>query len=252
MTFRNELIETWRRGEAAVGVWCSIPSSFSAEGAARLGYDYACVDMQHGVIGYSDMVPMLQAISSSRTVPIVRVAWPEPWLMMKALDAGALGVVVPLIESREQAARAVAACRYPPVGTRSFGPTRAAIAHETADPDDLASVACILMIETESALENLDEIATTPGVDALYIGPSDLAMAMGLPPRPTEPIQEHEDEIERIRKVCERHGVTAGIHCASGAQARARLDQGFKMVTVASDLVMMTSSLNAALSEARP
>lgn len=251
MTFQNPLIESWQRGEATAGVWCSIASSFSAETAASIGYDYACVDLQHGAIGYSDMVPMLQAISSQGVVPLVRVSWPEPWLVMQALDAGALGVVVPLVESAEQAALAVSAFSYPPSGTRSFGPTRASVSHGTDDPADLSRVACILMIETAQALANLDEIAATPGIDALYVGPSDLAMALGLPPRPTKFLPDHEREIERIRETCERHGVIAGIHCSSGAIARHRLEQGFMMVTVGSDIGFLTASLRSALAEAR-
>ncbi|MGH8952704.1 MAG: HpcH/HpaI aldolase family protein [Acidimicrobiia bacterium] len=249
-TFRNPLIEKWKGDHATLGVWCSIGNSFTAEAAASVGFDYACVDLQHGVVDYAAAVPMLQAIGQ-RATPIVRVSWPEPWLIMQALDAGAYGVVVPMIETAEQAARVVAACRYPPIGSRSFGPTRASIAHSTADPDDLVRVACIVMIETRQALSNLDEIAATPGLDAVYVGPSDLALALGLPPRPVEPIPEHEQEIERILQTANRHGVVAGIHCASGVVARTRLEQGFKMVTVGNDVVFFLSAMRDHLSEAR-
>lgn len=250
-TFRNPLIEKWRRDEATIGVWCSIASSFTAEAAGSVGFDYACVDLQHGAIDYSDMVPMLQAIGTHPTVPIVRVSWPEPWLIMQALDAGAYGVVVPMIETAEQAARVVAACRYPPTGARSFGPTRASLAHSTADPDDLVKVACIVMIETRQAMANLDQIAATPGLDAVYVGPSDLALALDLPPRPVQPIPEHEQEIERILETAGHHGVVAGIHCASGAVARRRLDQGFRMVTVGNDITFLLAGLRDQLDEAR-
>ncbi len=250
-TFRNPLLEKWGRGAATIGVWCSVANSFTAEAASSVGFDYACVDLQHGVVDYSGMVPMLQAIGSSQTAPIVRVSWNEPWLIMQALDAGAHGVVVPMIEDAEQAASAVASCRYPPLGARSFGPTRASVAHSTADPDDLSKVACIVMIETERALANLEEIVATPGLDAVYVGPSDLAMALGLPPRPVQPIPEHEQEIARILDTAGRHGVTAGIHCASGAIARRRLEQGFKMVTVGNDIVFLLGALRDQLAEAR-
>jgi len=249
-TFQNPLMEKWGRNEPAVGIWCSIASSFTAEGAASVGFDYACIDLQHGVIDYAGMVPMLQAIKLHGVAPIVRVSWPEPWLVMQALDAGALGVVVPLVESAAQAAAAVAACRYPPHGTRSFGPTRAAIAHSTDQPEDLSRVACIVMIETEKALANLDEIASVPGVDAVYVGPSDLALALGLPPRPTEPIPRHEEAIERILETCSSNGIVAGIHSSSGAVARRRLEQGFRMVTVGNDIAFLVSSLRLELAEA--
>jgi 4-hydroxy-2-oxoheptanedioate aldolase len=156
-----------------------------------------------------------------------------------------------MIETAEQAARAVSAFRYPPDGTRSFGPTRAAVAHATAEPADLVKVASILMIETRQALDNLDEILATPGLDAIYIGPSDLALTLGLPPRPTGPLPEHEAEIERILRRAESHGVVAGIHCASGTVARGRLDQGFRMVTVGNDVVFLLSSLRDQLDDAR-
>lgn len=250
-TFQNPLLDAWTRGEATLGVWCSIASSFTAEEASSLDFDYACVDLQHGVVDYSAMVPMLQAIGLHGTVPVVRVSWPEPWLIMQVLDAGALGVVVPLIETAEQATRAVAACRYPPAGNRSFGPTRAAIAHSTADPTELSRVACVLMVETERGVANLEEIAGVPGVDAIYIGPSDLALALGLPPRPNGPLDEHEAMIEHIRTTCERHGVVAGIHCASGSVARTRVEQGFSMVTVGSDAALLVAALRSELAEAR-
>lgn len=249
--FQNPLIEQWQRGEATIGVWCSIASSFTSETAASVGFDYACVDLQHGVVDYADMVPMLQSIRLHGSTPIVRVSWPEPWLVMQALDAGAFGVVVPLIETAEQAARVVAACRYPPDGNRSFGPTRAAIAHATEQPEDLAKVACIVMIETRTALDNLDEIAATPGVDAVYVGPSDLAMALGVHPRPSQPHAGHEAEIQRILDSTARHGVVAGIHCRDGSVARRRLEQGFKMVTVGNDIAFLTWALRDALAEAK-
>jgi 4-hydroxy-2-oxoheptanedioate aldolase len=244
---KNPLISKWAAGERTVGVWCSIGNSFSAEAAASAGFDYACVDLQHGVVDYSSMVPMLQAIGLQGVTPIVRVPWPEPWLIMQALDAGALGVVVPLIETAEQAALAVAACRYPPTGIRSFGPTRAAIAHGTAEPDELQRVACILMIETEAGIANLDEITSVPGVDAIYVGPSDLALALGLPPRPSGPLAEHERVIGEILEMCQRKGVVAGIHTSAGTIAQRRLAQGFQMATVGTDAAVLVAGLKAEL-----
>lgn len=248
---QNPLLEKWAAGGKAVGVWCSVGDSFTAEAAASVGFDYACADLQHGVVDYGAMVGMLQAIKAHGVTPIVRVSWPEPWLIMQALDAGALGVVVPLIENAEQAARAVAACRFPPAGIRSFGPTRAAIAHGTADPDELSRVACILMVETEAGIANLDEIASVPGVDAIYVGPSDLALALGLPPRPTSPLAEHERVIADILAVCQSKGVVAGIHGSSGAVAQGRLAQGFQMATIGSEVAFMVNALKAELATAR-
>lgn len=251
MTFRNPMLETWARGEPTLGVWCSIAGSFSAETAASAGYDYACVDLQHGAVDYADMLPMLQAIQLQGASPIVRVSWSERWMIMQALDAGAYGVIVPMIDTPGDAARAVSACRYPPAGERSFGPTRTAIANRTVDPDELSSVACIPMIETAAGLANLDGIAATPGVDALYVGPGDLALALGLPPRFAGEIPEHEEAIERIRQACDDNGIVAGVHCSSGAEARKRRQQGFTMITVAADSVLLRTAATEALAAAR-
>lgn len=251
MTFRNPMLESWARGEPTLGVWCSMAGSFSAETASSAGFDYACVDLQHGGVDYSGMLPMLQAIQLQGVSPVVRVSWSEKWMIMQALDAGAYGVIVPMIDTPQDAARAVSACRYPPVGERSFGPTRTAIANRTVDPDELSSVACILMIETAAGLANLDAIAATPGVDALYVGPADLALSMGLPPRFTGENPEHEEAIERIRRACEDNDVVPGIHCSSGAEAKKRRLQGFTMVTVAADSVLLRTGAAEALAVAR-
>src|ERR1700688_1966722 len=119
----NRIRQMWSEGKTAIGGWLSLPSSFSAEVMAQQGFDWLCVDMQHGIIDYQVAVTMLQAISTTETVPIVRVPWNDAWQIMKALDAGAYGVIVPLINTRADAEAAVAACRYPPTGMRSSGPT---------------------------------------------------------------------------------------------------------------------------------
>ena len=174
----------WDAGQPAFGMWAGIPTSLTAELAALAGYDYVCVDLQHGLGTEATMVPMFEAIQAGGSVPLARLAWNEPWLIMRALDLGAAGVILPLIDNPREAARGVEACRYPPHGRRSYGPIRAAIVAGTAAPDELgADALCFAMIETRDGLDNLDEIAATPGLDGLYIGPSDLSIALGLPPR---------------------------------------------------------------------
>lgn len=251
MTFTNLLLDTWAAGRTAYGAWCSVANPFSAEIAAASGYDYCCVDLQHGVVDYQAMVPMLQAARLHGAAPVVRVPWPEPWMVMRALDAGAHGVIVPMIDTAEQAAAMVAACRYPPAGMRSYGPTRAAVAHGVSDPDELARVACILMIETEQGLANLAAIAATPGVDALYVGPSDLALTVGLRPGSAAGQPAHEAAIHRVREACERHGLVAGMHCTEGAVAAQRHAEGFRMVTVTGDAVVLRRGLASELADAR-
>lgn len=246
---QNPLLDAWSRGKTTLGLWCSVGNSFTAEIVASTGFDYACADLQHGIVDDSVVVPMLQAIERHGVATVVRVPWREPWQIMRALDAGAHGVIVPLINTPEDAASGVAAFRYPPSGARSYGPTRAGISARTLDPVELQDVACILQIETATALGNLDRIAAVSGIDALYIGPADLALSMGFPPRPNEPIPEHEEAIERIRIACVENGVTPAIHCLSAEQAIMRVNQGFQMVTVGIDAMLLRHGAAAALNQ---
>ena len=243
----NPLQTIWNEGGVVRGAWCAVPSSVSAEAVASVGYDYVCVDLQHGAIGYSDAVPMLQATSGRGATPIVRLGENDPAAIGRVLDGGALGVIVPMVGSAEEAARAVAACRYPPRGRRSYGPVRAATVIGSRAVADLEQVMCAVMVETKEGLDRVDEIAATDGVDAIYVGPSDLALALGLPPAYEHEDPAHQEAIERIREACERHGVIAGIHCDGGAMAARRLQQGFRMVTVVNDLVTLRTGVAAEL-----
>jgi 4-hydroxy-2-oxoheptanedioate aldolase len=177
------LRELFQGGELTVGGWCGIPSAFSAELMGRSGFDWVCIDTQHGLIGYDQTTTMLQAISLTGTPAFVRVPWNQPDHMMKALDAGAQGIVVPMVNNAEDARRAVDYVRYPPVGTRSWGPIRAALEVDGYSPqvgNDRTILAA--MIETPDGVRNMDEIMQVEGVDAIYIGPSDLALGHGLTP----------------------------------------------------------------------
>jgi 4-hydroxy-2-oxoheptanedioate aldolase len=183
---------------------------------------------------------MLQAISQTDTVPVVRVPWNDPATIMKALDFGAYCIIVPLINTAEDAAKAVAACRYPPVGMRSSGPVRA-VHYGGADYVAKANdeIIVMAMIETKEGLANLDAICKTPGLDAIYIGPSDLAFALGMNPRPDNPDPAHMAACDRIRDAAHKHGLKAVMHCASGTFAAGAIKRGFDMVMVTSDLASM-------------
>ena len=221
----------------------TVPGSIGAEILAGAGVDYVCVDQQHGVIDYDSMVPMVQAIRAEGAAPITRVLSNDPFLIMKAFDAGAWGVVVPLINDAGEAARAVSACRYPPRGMRSYGPVRAAGVIGSRDPEDLGGeVLCLVMVETREALERVEEIAATPGLDGIYIGPADLALSLGL--SPTLDIQEgeHAEAVERIREACHANGIAAGIHSASGEWAKRHVEAGFDIVTVATDATILRAA----------
>ncbi len=234
------LRELWERDEASLGGWCVIPSTFSAELMGRAGYDWVCIDTQHGLIGYDQMLPMLQALSATGTPAFVRVQWNQPAEIMKALDAGAQGVIVPMVSSREDARRAVGACRFPPEGYRSWGPTRAATLTAGFGPESAnRSVVCVVMIETVEAMAALDEILSVPGVDGVYVGPNDLAVTHGLKPDATASDPEHRRLIETILAACRRHHLVAGIHCAGPDTAVRWREAGFRMLNVDNDALFV-------------
>jgi 4-hydroxy-2-oxoheptanedioate aldolase len=248
----------WDVGEAAFGLWAGIPSSLVAELGAAAGYDYVCVDLQHGMGDEATMISMFQATQAAGSVPLARLAWNEPWLIMRALDLGAIGVIVPLIDNAAEAARAVAACRYPPVGRRSYaGSVRASLVIGSASPDDMGGqVLCLAMIETRQGLDNVEEIAATPGLDGLYIGPSDLSLALGLPPHGlVVPASEDRpalaEAIERIRQAAAANGLLVGIQCSSGTAAARYAADGFQVVTVTADIGAFAAAISAELSAAR-
>jgi 4-hydroxy-2-oxoheptanedioate aldolase len=236
----NKIKQMWREGRWATMGWLSVSHGFTAEVMARQGFDSLVVDMQHGTADMNDVWPMLQAISQTDTVPVVRVPWNDPPTIMKALDFGAYCIIVPLINTAEDAAKAVAACRYPPVGIRSSGPVRA-VHYGGADYVAKANdeIIVMAMIETKEGLANLDAICKTPGLDAVYIGPSDLAFAIGMNPRPDNPDPVHMATCDKIRDAAHKHGIKAVMHCASGTFAAGAIKRGFDMVMVTSDLASM-------------
>jgi 4-hydroxy-2-oxoheptanedioate aldolase len=232
----NTALQKLRAGQPAIGGWLSVPSSFSAEIMANQGFDWLCVDTQHGAIDFTTALPMIQAISLTPTIPFVRVPWNEPSIIMKYLDAGAYGIIVPMIETKADAEAAVWATRYPPQGMRSSGPFRATL-YAGSDYQDHANQELLLavMIETPKALENLEEIASVPGIDVLYIGPSDLSQALGLGPRYNADNSKHAETVTRIREVCERHGVIPGVHTSGNTLTNRYIREGFKMVMLTTD-----------------
>jgi 4-hydroxy-2-oxoheptanedioate aldolase len=240
----------WAGGGHALGAWLTVPSVVSAEATARTGFDYVCADLQHGALDYHDAVGLFQAVVAGGSRPIARVPWNEPGVIGKVLDAGAGGIIVPMVNSAEEAAAAVRAGRYPPDGARSWGPTVVGMRTAGGTADANAAVAIIPMIETADALRRLDDILAVPGVDAIYVGPADLSLSLGLPPGNNDGAAAFDDALTAIAAGCRRHGVVAGIH-ASGALAARRLEQGFAMITVAADLLAMRAGLTAELAAAR-
>lgn len=240
MSFRNPLIERWQSGGATVGAWMMGRDPVIAESLAVCGYDFVVVDQQHGMAGMSDAPGLFMAIAAGGALPATRVRTNDTAAIGRALDMGALAVIVPMVNTAEEAARAAAACRYAPAGNRSFALLRAQVAVGSANPADLERTALILQIETAAGLANAAAIASTPGVDAIFIGPFDLALSLGIPADPSQRSaadqERHAAAIVSIRLACENAGIAAGIYCADGAAARAYLDQGFRMVTAVTDV----------------
>ncbi|WP_153397617.1 HpcH/HpaI aldolase family protein [Ornithinicoccus halotolerans] len=249
---RNPLRRRWAAGETARGAWVLAPSPYVAEALAAAGVDYVCLDMQHGMLDYVDVVPMVAAVHARGAVPIVRVPAGAPWLIGKVLDAGAGGVIVPMVETADDAAAAVAEARYAPVGRRSYGPARASVLHGTTDPAELSDVVVAVMVETRRGVDRVTEIAATPGLDAVYVGPADLSISLGLPPVFEHADGEHPRALERVRAACAESGIVAGVHCPDGAAARRRLEQGFRMVNVATDLELVRAGTAEQLRVSEP
>jgi 4-hydroxy-2-oxoheptanedioate aldolase len=244
-----------RAGEKIVGYWITLDSPVSTERIARLGYDYVAFDAQHGLLSYDGLLRGLMAVDAGgRAVGVIRVGGNDAYLIGRALDAGAVAVIVPLIDNAEQAAKAVSYCRYAPAGLRSYGPMRAAL-RVGPDPADVADqVAVLAMIETADGLANVEEICRVPGLTGVYIGPSDLTISLG-GTSSTDPSVSalFEAAVQRVREAASSAGIAAGIHTSTGSAAAQRLLEGFTFVSLASDLTHLEMSakghLAAALAE---
>ena len=248
---KNRLKEIFKSGKSAVNGWLQIPNSFTAELMANQNWDSLTLDMQHGVIDYPNAVGMLQAISTTEVVPMARVNWNEPGQIMKILDAGAYGIICPMVSNKIEAENFVKACMYPPNGYRSYGPIRGLV-YGGPDYADEANneILKFAMIETKEALNNLDQIMSTDGLDGIYIGPADLALAIGQKPQFDHP--EDSDtykEIINILNHAKKNKIFAGIHNGSVSYAKKMISKGFNLVTVGSDQRSISSGAKEIVSE---
>ena len=248
----NNLRILWQSGGAAVNGWLAVPNSFSAEVMAHQGWDTLTIDLQHGVVDYQAMVTMLQAISTTATVPVVRVPWLEPGILMKTLDAGAYGVICPMVNTREDAQKLVAYTTYAPRGTRSFGPVRANL-YAGADYPTQAdgTIVRFAMIESAQALDNLDAILSVEGLDAVYVGPSDLSLALGCKPSFDDVEAPVAQAIDHILERAKAHGLVAGVHNSAPDSALARIAKGFRFVTISSDARLIATGAQQLLAQMR-
>lgn len=246
----NALRQIWNEGRAAINGWLTIPDGFAAETMAHQGWDSVTIDLQHGIVDYAAAVHMLTAISTTPAVPMVRVPWLEPGIIMRALDAGAYGVICPMTNTRAEAERFVSYTRYAPRGTRSFGPTRALLYGGADYPQHAdATIVRFAMIETAQALENVDAILSVEGLDAVYIGPSDLSLSLGCRPVLDDLDPPAAQAIEHILARARAHGIVAGIHNGTAETARKRLAMGFRFVSIASDARLMAAAAQQALAQ---
>ncbi len=251
----NGVKAAWAEGRSVINGWLSMACPFSAEIMAAQGYDAVTVDLQHGLVGYEVGTAMLQAMRASAVTPMVRVPWLDPAAVMKCLDAGAYGIICPMVNCREEAERLVSYARYPPRGSRSFGPTRANFSAgpgyaEGADDE----IIVFAMIETSEAFANLDEIVSTPGLDAVYIGPADLTLGLTGRKYPTGFDREEPEMVEAIRTILDRAhgaGIRAALHTGSAAYAAKAVGWGFDLVTISNDVRLLAAAAGASVAGAR-
>jgi 4-hydroxy-2-oxoheptanedioate aldolase len=252
---KNKIKELWKEGQPVINGWLSTSSPFVAEIMAAQGYDALTIDCQHGFVSYESATGMLQAMRASGVVPMVRVPWLDPGDIMKALDAGAYGIICPMINNRAEAERFVSYMRYPPYGVRSFGPTRVLFA-AGADYGQHADteVLTFAMIETAEAMKNLDEIVTTPGLDGVYIGPADLALGLSGRKYPTGFDRQEPELVEAIQLVLKKAkaaGIRAGLHNGTASYAAKAVGWGFDLVTISNDVRLLAGAAQQSVGEAR-
>jgi 4-hydroxy-2-oxoheptanedioate aldolase len=248
----NKLKQLWQEGKTALNAWLTIPNAWTAETMAHVGFDAITIDMQHGLADYQTAVSMLQAISTTDAVPLARVPWNEPVTIMRLLDAGVYGLVCPMINSREEAEAFVGACRYPPLGFRSYGPIRANVyAGDDYFEHANQTVITLAMIETAQAMENLEEIVSTPGLDGVYVGTVDLSISMGLAGLGDLDDPQLQHALNRIMTQIVKHNRVAGIHASSPEDAESLSAQGFRLITAVNDTNLLRNAAKNALAQTR-
>ena len=226
----DKVREAAAAGRAAIGSWIAIGEGIAAEAMGRAGFDFVALDGQHGGIDMRNLADTLRAVELGGTQTLVRVPWCEPDQIMRVLDLGAGGVIVPMVSTAEQARIAAQAVHYPPLGIRSFGPVRSYYSADGSKPEPL----CFVMIETAEAMQNLDAIAGTPGVHGLFVGPVDLALSLGLG-LSFEMSQEVLDAVDDVVRVCAWQNLIPGCAAMSLDNARDLARRGMKFLPVGSD-----------------
>jgi 4-hydroxy-2-oxoheptanedioate aldolase len=251
----DALREAWQRGEPTFGAWATIGNEHSLEILSRACFDWIGLDLQHGLIDAAQVPSLVRTLNITGTPSLVRVAYNGPDQIMRVLDAGADGVIVPAVSSPDEARTAAFACRYPPAGTRSWGPARPSLIveryHAAAGNE---RVVCAVMAETVAAIDVIDEITAVPGVDAVFVGPVDLGFSYGRDGTKRDDGFLAE-KIEIVRASCERARVVPGIFAGSARAGLKWADKGFKLVAMASDAALLrgaATEMAAAVADRTP
>jgi 4-hydroxy-2-oxoheptanedioate aldolase len=249
---KNKIKEILANGETALSGWLHIPNTWTAELMANAGWDCLTVDMQHGLHSLETAMQIMQAISTTNTVPFARSLWNEPSGIMRLLDSGAYGIICPMVNTRAECEAFVGACRYPPVGYRSLGPTRARV-YAGADYGEHANdeILTLAMIETQESVQNIDEINAVAGLDGIFVGSGDLKLAYTGKATHAGQSEVFEAAIEKVLASCQKHGIIAGIWCATLEDAKKRKEQGFRFIALKSDSMMFGEYINKTVSEIR-
>lgn len=244
VTFKtNPVTDKLRSGQPAVGSWLTLCSPVAAETMAQAGWDWLVVDAEHSPVGFETMVNCFRAAQLGGAAPMARVPWNDTVWIQRTLDAGAMGLVVPMVNTAADAQAVVANMKYATRGQRSFGGSRVA-AYVDGDYRTWADehLAVIVMIETVQAVENAEAIMAVDGVVGCFIGPNDLALSMGISPRETGPGTAHEAAMLAVLAACKKTGKAAGKHCFTGAEVSVRIAQGFQFLALMSDAALMAKA----------
>jgi 4-hydroxy-2-oxoheptanedioate aldolase len=234
--------ERWAAGGAALNAWLSLGAA-GAGVLAAAGFDAVTLDLQHGRADVESTGGAAAAILAAGAVPFVRLRWNDAGLVMRALDLGARGVICPMVDAREQAEAFVRACRYPPLGARSYGPVVAPFGGGREHTEAAnAAVLAFAQIETAEGLANVREIAAAPGLDGLYVGPADLSLTLGLSTFADLEDPVMRDALEAVVAASEAAGIVAGVHAPGVARASAMIERGFRFVGAAGDEELLAAA----------